>query len=111
MNAVTALSGSGPAYVYLLIEAMSHAGEKLGLPKDIAALLAKETVAGAGALLAESSQTPEALRLAVTSKGGTTEAAMGVLHQGGFEQILASAMTAARDRGSELAKAAEASPV
>ncbi len=76
MHAVTALSGSGPAYVFLLTEAMEAAGRSAGLPPGTAALLARQTVIGAGRLLAETAEDPAALRRAVTSPGGTTEAAI-----------------------------------
>ncbi len=79
MHAVTALSGGGPAYVFLLVEAMAVAGERLGLDADLAMRLARGTVAGAGALLDSTDTTPAALREAVTSPGGTTKAALEVL--------------------------------
>lgn len=79
MHAVTALSGGGPAYVFLLVEAMAVAGERLGLDPDLAMRLARKTVAGAGALLDASADAPAELRQAVTSPGGTTKAALDVL--------------------------------
>ncbi|HJU20799.1 MAG TPA: pyrroline-5-carboxylate reductase, partial [Stellaceae bacterium] len=79
MDAVTAVSGSGPAYVFLLIEALAEAGEAAGLPADLALLLARLTVAGAGELARLSPESPAELRTAVTSPGGTTEAALSVL--------------------------------
>ncbi len=76
LDAVTALSGNGPAYVFALCEAMQAAGEKMGLPADLASKLAHGTIIGSGALLAQSSETNEALLSAVNSPGGTTEAAL-----------------------------------
>lgn len=102
MHAVTALSGSGPAYVFLLAEAMEAAGRAAGLPADAAALLARQTVIGAGRLLEESPDNPAALRRAVTSPGGTTEAAIAVMLERGLPQIVGDAILAARDRGLDL---------
>jgi pyrroline-5-carboxylate reductase len=79
IDPVTAVSGSGPAYVFLLAELMERAAVAQGLPADLARRLARETVTGAGALLAASDETSDALRVAVTSKGGTTAAALAVL--------------------------------
>lgn len=105
MDAVTALSGSGPAYVFHLIEVMASAGEKLGLPQDQALMLARQTVIGAAALTEDQPQTsPATLRQNVTSKGGTTEAALEVLMDGRWQKIMDKALTAARDRGRDLAK-------
>lgn len=105
MNAVTALSGSGPAYVFLLIECMTAAGIANGLTPEMSAVLARETVIGSAALAAAESWTsPETLRRNVTSPGGTTEAALKVLMSD--EQLLklmTSAITAARKRAEELA--------
>lgn len=106
MHAVTALSGSGPAYVFNLVEAMAWGGERLGLPADLAMRLARATVAGAGELLYRSSEPAKALRAAVTSPGGTTEAALRVLMaEGGLRDLLAQAMQAAEHRSRELASA------
>lgn len=105
MDAVTALSGSGPAYVFHLIEAMTAAGVALGLTPALAAKSATETVAGAGALAREAADDPGTLRKNVTSPGGTTAAALGVLMApDGLTALMTKAMTAARDRGRELAK-------
>lgn len=105
LNAVTAVSGSGPAYVFLLAEAMAAAGERIGLPPDIAATLARKTIEGTGALLSSNATAPGDLRRSVTSPGGTTEAALKVLmKEGRFEQLLAEAIAAANARGFELAK-------
>ena len=102
IDAVTALSGSGPAYVFALVEAMAKAGEAVGLAPDLAMRLARATVEGAGELMAREPTTPAAtLRQNVTSPGGTTAAALGVL-QPGLEPLLARAVTAARDRAREL---------
>ncbi|MCX8501254.1 MAG: pyrroline-5-carboxylate reductase [Alphaproteobacteria bacterium] len=104
-DAVTALSGSGPAYVFLLAEAMASAGATLGLEPELAARLAQATVVGASELLARSDYDPETLRHQVTSKGGTTAAALEILMQpNGVPQLLTKAMTAARDRSVELGK-------
>ena len=103
MDAVTALSGSGPAYVFLLAEAMTAAGIKAGLPADLAGQLAEATVSGAGALIAESDEPPSQLRVNVTSKGGTTAAALAVLMaEAGMEELMTRAILAARDRSVEL---------
>lgn len=105
LNAVTAVSGSGPAYVFLLAEALAAAAERQGLPPDIAKRLARKTVEGAAALLAASSTDPGDLRRSVTSPGGTTEAALKVLMADArFETLLADAVAAATARGFELAK-------
>jgi pyrroline-5-carboxylate reductase len=104
MDAVTALSGSGPAYVFLLAEAMTKAGIAAGLPADMAARLARETVAGSGELLHRSALDAATLRQNVTSPGGTTAAALEVLMgPGGFDEILTKAIAAATRRGRELA--------
>lgn len=105
LNAVTAVSGSGPAYVFLLTEALAAAAERQGLPPDIARSLARKTVEGAGALLAASSADPADLRRSVTSPGGTTEAALKVLMADGrFAALLAEAVAAATARGFDLAE-------
>lgn len=103
MNAVTAVSGSGPAYVFHLAEALAAAGVRAGLPVDVAERLARATIAGSGALLT-SGDDPAALRQAVTSPGGTTAAALSVLMgPGGFSDLLDRAVDAAVARGRELA--------
>jgi pyrroline-5-carboxylate reductase len=104
MDAVTALSGSGPAYVFKLIEVLEQAGTALGLPSTLARALALETAAGASALAASSAASPAELRSQVTSKGGTTEAALRVLGEGGLEPLFDRALTAARDRSRTLAE-------
>jgi pyrroline-5-carboxylate reductase len=104
MDAVTALSGSGPAYVFLLAEAMTKAGIAAGLPADLASRLACETVAGSGELLHRSTLDAATLRQNVTSPGGTTAAALEVLMgPGGFDELLTKAIVAATRRGRELA--------
>jgi pyrroline-5-carboxylate reductase len=104
IDAVTALSGSGPAYVFLLAEAMTEAGIKAGLPAALAARLARETVAGSGELLHRSPLDAATLRQNVTSPGGTTAAALAVLMgPGGFDELLTEAIAAATRRGRELA--------
>jgi pyrroline-5-carboxylate reductase len=106
MDAVTAVSGSGPAYVFHLIETLAAAGEAQGLPAGLAMQLAKATVAGAGALAEQASETPAQLRVNVTSPAGTTAAALDVLmdEASGFPALLKRAVKAAADRGRELGK-------
>jgi len=104
MDAVTAVSGSGPAYVFLLAETMAQAGIAAGLPPALAAKLARETVAGSGELLHRSPLEAATLRQNVTSPGGTTAAALEVLMgPGGFDALLTKAIAAATRRGRELA--------
>ncbi len=104
MDAVTAVSGSGPAYVFLLAECLRDAGVKAGLPAALAANLARATVAGSGALLEQSDTPPETLRQNVTSPGGTTAAALNVLMgPDGFKTLLTRAVAEATKRSKELA--------
>ncbi|MFZ0847070.1 MAG: pyrroline-5-carboxylate reductase [Pseudolabrys sp.] len=104
IDAVTALSGSGPAYVFLLAEAMTKAGIAAGLPADLAARLARETVAGSGELLHRLDLDAATLRQNVTSPGGTTAAALEVLMgPGGFDDLLTKAIAAAARRSRDLA--------
>ncbi len=104
MDAVTAVSGSGPAYIFLLAESLARAGEKAGLPAALAANLARATVAGAGELLHRSPLDPATLRHNVTSPGGTTAAALEVLMSGdGLDPLMARAIAAATRRSRELA--------
>ncbi len=105
MDAVTAVSGSGPAYVFHLIETLAAAGEAEGLSPELALALAKATVGGAGALAEAASESPAQLRVNVTSPGGTTQAALGVLMDAkeGFPPLLRRAVKAAADRSRELA--------
>lgn len=104
IDAVTALSGSGPAYVFHLIEAMAAAGQAQGLPADMALHLARATVAGAGALAEDAPEDPGQLRVNVTSPNGTTAAALAVLmdEQTGFPALLHRAIAAAANRAREL---------
>ncbi|MGJ8617935.1 MAG: pyrroline-5-carboxylate reductase [Sulfitobacter sp.] len=105
IDAVTGVSGSGPAYVFHMIETMAAAGEAQGLPAALSMQLAKATVAGAGALAMESNDTPSQLRINVTSPNGTTQAALEVLmdEKNGFPALLKRAVKAASDRSRELA--------
>jgi pyrroline-5-carboxylate reductase len=107
MDAFTAVAGSGPAYVFLLAEALAAAGAAAGLDAADALLAARETIAGAGVLLGGSAEEPAALRRRVTSPGGTTVAALAVFEDAGLREIVARAVLAARDRGAELARLAE----
>jgi pyrroline-5-carboxylate reductase len=103
MDAVTAVSGSGPAYVFLLAESLARAGEKAGLPAELAARLARATVAGAGELLHHSPVEAPVLRQNVTSPGGTTAAALDVLMAlDGLDPLMERAVAAATKRGREL---------
>lgn len=105
LNAVTAVSGSGPAYVFLLAETLATAAERVGLPPDVAKVLARKTVEGAGALLAQSENEPADLRKSVTSPAGTTEAALKILMgDARFERLMSEAVAAATARGFEIAK-------
>lgn len=106
MDAVTAVSGSGPAYVFHLIETMAAAGAAAGLPADLSERLAKQTVMGAGRLAAESGVAPGRLREQVTSPNGTTAAALEVLMgPGGLKPLMERAVAAAKARGEELGRA------
>lgn len=104
LDAVTAVSGSGPAYLFLLTEALEHAAKEAGLPAQLAAQLARKTVTGSALLLEESSLDPAMLRKNVTSPGGTTEAALEVLmdEKSGLVNLLNSAVTRAKSRSCEL---------
>ena len=105
LDAVTAVSGSGPAYVFLLAECLAEAGIAAGLPTDLAHALARATVAGSGALLQESHEAPAQLRQSVTSPGGTTAAALSVLMApGAMTAIITRAVAAATARSRELAR-------
>jgi pyrroline-5-carboxylate reductase len=104
MDAVTAMSGSGPAYVFLMVEALAAAGENLGLASELAQTLARATVIGAGELLRQSPQSAASLRQDVTSPNGTTFAALQVLGApGGLTDLLQRAVAAAARRAQELA--------
>lgn len=103
MDAFTALAGSGPAYVFYLAEAMAKAGETVGFDAKQAELITRQVIAGSAELLASDGWDAAALRVAVTSKGGTTAAATGSLDESGVMEAFVRAITAARDRGRELA--------
>jgi pyrroline-5-carboxylate reductase len=103
LDAITAISGSGPAYVFLLAECLAEAGEAAGLPQDLAARLARETVAGAGELLHRSDLAPAELRKNVTSQKGVTAAALEVLMgKKGLSDLLKRAVKKAAKRSREL---------
>ena len=106
MDAVTGVSGSGPAYVFHLIETLAAAGAAQGLPEDLAMQLARATVAGAGALAEAADETPAQLRANVTSPNGTTQAALEVLMDAdtGFPALLSRAVAAATERSKELSR-------
>jgi pyrroline-5-carboxylate reductase len=107
LDAVTALSGSGPAYFFLLTEALRDAGEALGLEKETAALLAKQTCVGAGRMVQDAKVDVSELRAQVTSKGGTTEAAVTHLESAGLRAIFRDALRKAAERAAEMGKALE----
>ena len=102
LDAVTALSGSGPAYVFYVLEAMLQAGVEMGLPRDQARQLALATMTGSAELARQSSEEPAALRAQVTSQGGTTHAAITSLDAAGVKQAFVAALHAARRRAAEL---------
>lgn len=102
MDVVTALSGSGPAYFFLLVEAMEDAAVELGMPRDTARALAVQTCLGAGRMLAEGGESAATLRARVTSPQGTTQAALDAFAQGDLRELVRRAMTAATRRGGEL---------
>ena len=104
MHVITAMSGGGPAYVFLLIEALAHAGAANGLPEDLAMRMARATVVGSGALAAASEEPVDVLRRNVTSPGGTTQAALAVLmdESDGLQPLLDAAIAAGTRRSHEL---------
>jgi pyrroline-5-carboxylate reductase len=104
LDAVTALSGSGPAYFFLVMEAMEAAAIDLGIPRETARLLTLQTALGAARMAIESDEEPATLRRRVTSPGGTTERAVGVFEDGGLRELFGRALTAARDRSVELSR-------
>ena len=104
MNEVTALSGSGPGYVFAFLEALEATGAAWGIPPALARKMAIETVRGAAELAAQTGEDPAELRRKVSSKGGTTLAGLAAMEAGGFSAAVAAGMRAARDRAAELAK-------
>ncbi|HKU34932.1 MAG TPA: pyrroline-5-carboxylate reductase [Paenarthrobacter sp.] len=104
VDALSAISGSGPAYAFYLAEAMAAAGVELGLDQELSVMLARETVAGAGFMLAEPGADPTALRVAVTSPNGTTERAIAAFDDGGIPKIIADGARAAAARAAEITK-------
>jgi len=102
LDAVTGLSGSGPAYAYVIIEALSDGGVRMGLPRDLAMQLAAQTLAGAAQMVLSTGQHPGALKDAVTSPGGTTIAGLHALEQGGLRGTLIDAVQSATERAHEL---------
>jgi pyrroline-5-carboxylate reductase len=104
LDVVTAVSGSGPAYFFLLIECLEAAGTQLGLDPVTARRLAVETARGSGQMAAEATESPAELRAQVTSKGGTTAAALEVLEAGGVRGIFAAAVAAGARRAAALAQ-------
>jgi len=107
LDAVTAVSGSGPAYYFLLMEAMEKAALELGLNETTARLLVQQTALGAAKIALESSESPEQLRKRVTSPGGTTQRAIETFEQGGFTELVSKALHAAKDRSIEMSKPSE----
>jgi pyrroline-5-carboxylate reductase len=104
IDVVTALSGSGPAFVYTVIEAMAAGGTKLGLPKDVAMELAIQTARGAAEIMRETKMSPEELRKMVVTPGGTTAAGLAAMEKLGTSESLIAAVEAATKRGQEMAK-------
>jgi pyrroline-5-carboxylate reductase len=102
LDAVTGLSGSGPAFVYSMIEALAEGGTAEGMPRQLALELAARTVAGAAEMVLQTGESPDVLRERVTSPGGTTLAGLGVLRERGFSEAVKEAVTAATKRSAEL---------
>jgi pyrroline-5-carboxylate reductase len=107
LDAVTAVSGSGPAYYFLLMEAMEKTAVELGLNEATARLLVLQTALGAAKIALEASESPEQLRQRVTSPGGTTQQAIETFQQGGFTELVSKALHAARDRSIEMSRQTE----
>jgi len=107
LDAVTAVSGSGPAYYFLLMEAMEKAAVEMGLNESTARLLVLQTALGAAKIALESSESPEQLRQRVTSPGGTTQQAIETFQRGGFTELVSKAVHAARNRSIEMSKQTE----
>jgi pyrroline-5-carboxylate reductase len=104
IDAVTALSGSGPAYFFLLVEQMIRAGVEMGLSESVSRTLANQTARGAGLMLTQSTDSATELRRKVTSPGGTTQAAIESMQAAGFEKLVVDALIAAQKRGQELGR-------
>ena len=104
LHAITALSGSGPAYLYYLIEAFENVGAEFGLQKDVVRALMAQTLAGSAAMLTYGKEEPEVLRRKVTSPGGTTEAGIAALDRMNFTESIAACIRSAEQRSRELAK-------
>jgi len=104
MDAVTALSGSGPAYAFLFVEALIDAGVHAGLPRDVARRLATQTVAGAVKMVAETGRHPADLKDMVTTPGGTTITGLAALERSGVRGAVIDAVLAAKQRSAELAR-------
>ncbi len=110
IDVVTGVSGSGPAYFFYMIEAMRNAGTRLGLPADVASKLALHTALGASTMAVKSNVDVTELRQRVTSRGGTTQAALESMHSNGFEQLIDAAVSAAAERGRQLAEGSSKTP-
>ena len=102
LDAATAVSGSGPAYVFLFIESLTAAAEKLGFTPEVSQKLVMHTLLGSGHLLQKSGKTPQELRRMVTSPGGTTAEAIGVFENGGFKELIEKAVVAAHEKAKQL---------
>ena len=111
IDAVTGVSGSGPAYLFYFVEVLARAGVKAGLSPEQSDFLARKTIIGAAKLLEETGLTPDELRRNVTSPGGTTEAALKTFEKLGFEEIMEKAVRAARDRARELGRPISPTPI